>query len=185
MKSNNEQKVKKGFLKYFMIRSNNDAGSVDEEAYDDEDNGEKSVDFSSLIRILLVFLVVGGGAFILHYLTQRNFNGYEVVEKTNVKNSSMLDYIAYQNSLLKYSKDGATYVDEKGGAVLNETFAMKMPSADVSGKYVAIADLNGNDVYVFDDKGKVSNTSMPYNICDISVASQGEFAVIWEGDKVN
>ncbi len=185
MKKSNEQGEKKSLLKYFLIRSNNAKEPVEEEMYDEEENGDRSVDFSSLIRVLLVFLVVGTGAFILHYLTQRNFNGYEVVEKTNVKNSAMLDYIAYQNSLLKYSKDGVTYVDEKGGSVWNETYAMKMPTADVCGKYAAIADLSGNDVYIFDEEGKVSSTSMPYNICDVSVASQGEFAVILEGEKVN
>jgi len=193
MKRDNEQREKNGFWKYFMIRSKTDQDkdlqhNEDYEDYEDEDAEEdvrNSVDFSSLIRVLVLLLVVGGGAFILYYLTQSNYNGYEVIEKTNVKNSSMLDYIAYQNSLLKYSKDGATYVDEKGEAVWNETFAMKMPSADVCGKYAAIADLNGNDVYIFDDQGKVSSTSMPYNICDVSVASQGEFAVILEGDKVN
>ncbi len=185
MKNNNEKNGKNSFLKYLMIRSNNNTEPIDDDEYDEEDKGEQRIDFSSLIRVLLLCLIVGGGAFILHYLTQRNFNGYEVVEKTNVKNSAALDYAAYQNSLLKYSKDGATYVDEKGEAVWNETFAMKMPSADVCGKYVAIADLNGNDVYIFDEQGKVSNTAMPYNICDVSVASQGEFAVILEGDKVN
>ncbi|MBR1598348.1 MAG: hypothetical protein IJ661_05440 [Lachnospiraceae bacterium] len=161
----------------------------DEDYYEDEgeesDDVRNSVDFSILIRFLVLLLVVGGGAFILYYFTQSNFNGYDVIEDTNVKNSSMLDYIAYRNSLLKYSKDGATYVDEKGEAVWNETFAMKMPAADVCGDYAAIADLNGNDVYVFDKEGKVSNTAMPYTISDIAVASQGEFAVILEGDKVN
>lgn len=186
-----EQREKNGFWKYFMIRnkSERDEDIKRDENYGEEEDEEEevinSVDFSSLVRVLVLLLVMGGGAFVLYYFTQNNYNGYEVVENTNVKNSSMLDYIAYQNSLLKYSKDGATYVDEKGEAVWNETFAMKMPSADVCGKYAAIADLNGNDVYIFDDHGKVSSTSMPYNICDVSVASQGEFAVILEGDKVN
>ena len=60
-----------------------------------------------------------------------------------------------------------------------------MPTADVSGEYAAIADMNGNDVYIFNTQGKVSNTTMPYKICDIAVASQGEFAVILEDEKVN
>ena len=193
--------------KYFKIRkreniedTDNIIGSEDEELYNersyydedsidddenDEGDGQSQVDFSVLARFLILILAVGVGAFILHYVVQGNYNGYEVIEKTNVKNSSLLDYIAYENSLLKYSKDGATYVNEKGDQVWNETYAMKMPTADVCGKYAAIADLNGNDVYVFDDEGKVSSTTMPYTICDIAVASQGEFAVILEGDKVN
>lgn len=194
MKKDKTERSKDNIWKYFMLK---DKASVeesetdieDEDYYEDEgeesDDVRNSVDFSILIRFLVLLLVVGGGAFILYYFTQSNFNGYDVIEDTNVKNSSMLDYIAYRNSLLKYSKDGATYVDEKGEAVWNETFAMKMPAADVCGDYAAIADLNGNDVYVFDKEGKVSNTAMPYTISDIAVASQGEFAVILEGDKVN
>ena len=95
------------FWKYFIIRRREEIDEPDEEDYEDEDDYEDenavgtSIDFSALIRFLVLVLIIGGGAFLLHYMTQRNFNGYEVVEKTNVKNSTMLDYIAYQNSLLK------------------------------------------------------------------------------------
>lgn len=131
--------------------------------------------------LIIVLLVIG----VMNKFGNGNYNGYEVVEETGVKNASMIDYVAYQNALLKYSKDGATYVDEKGEAVWNETFAMKMPKADVCGEYVAIADLNGNDVYVFDTNGKVSSVTLPHKVCDIAVAKQGTFAVILEGEKEN
>lgn len=137
---------------------------------------------SKIVAVIVVIIILAG---IYMIFADRGYNGYEVVEETGVKNASMLDYAPYQNSLLKFSKDGATYVDEKGKAVWNETFAMKMPTADVSGEYAAIADMNGNDVYIFNTQGKVSNTTMPYKICDIAVASQGEFAVILEDEKVN
>ncbi len=135
-----------------------------------------------IVAVIVVIIILTG---IYMIFVDRGYNGYEVVEETGVKNASMLDYAPYQNSLLKFSKDGATYVDEKGKAVWNETFAMKMPTADVSGEYAAIADMNGNDVYIFNTQGKVSNTTMPYKVCDIAVASQGEFAVILEDEKVN
>lgn len=159
-----------------------------EESVEEDDENEmprlfpkgfsKHISKGVIVICVAVAIVIGG-----FYFANRTYNGYEVVEETSVKNASMLDYIPYQDSLLKYSKDGATYVDEKGKAVWNETFAMKMPTADVSGDYIAIADLNGNDVYVFNKEGKVSNTTMPYKICDIEVASQGEFAVILEGEN--
>ncbi|MGN0154818.1 MAG: DUF5711 family protein, partial [Lachnospiraceae bacterium] len=148
-----------------------------------EHSKKNSLSFQKKHAWLLLLVCAMVAAFFVIYHT--DYNSYEVVEKTSVKNASMLDYIPYQDSLLKYSKDGATYVDEKGAAVWNETFAMKMPAADVSEEYAAIADLNGNDVYIFNSEGKVSSTTMPYKICDIAVASQGEFAVILEGDKAN
>lgn len=135
-----------------------------------------------VVVVVIAAIVIAVGCI---FFVNTNYNDYEVVEETGVKNASIVDYVPYQNSLLKFSRDGAVYVDEKGESVWNETFAMKMPAADVSGEYAAIADLNGNDVYVFNKEGKVSSTTMPYKICDIAVAGQGEFAVILEGEKEN
>lgn len=143
----------------------------------------KSVEPKGMVfTVVLCFIAV---VVIYLFVTASNYNSYEVVEETSVKNAAMVDYIPFRKSLLKYSKDGATYVDEKDKDVWNETYAMKMPAADVSGEYVAIADLNGNDVYIFNAEGKVSNTTMPYKICDVAVASQGEFAVILESENEN
>lgn len=157
---------------------------------EDSEDGEMTrrelkIDGSAVGKLVLPMIVVLSviGVFLLS--GTGSYNGYEVVEETSVKNASMVDYVLYQKSLLKYSKDGVEYVDDKGNAVWNETFAMKMPVADVSGDYVAVADLNGNDVYVFGKEGKISRTTMPYKVCDVSVAAQGEFAVILEGAKEN
>lgn len=135
-----------------------------------------------ILAIVIIVVIIFG---VKGLIALGTYNSYEVVEETGVQNASMIDYINYQESLLKYSKDGAVYVDEKGEAVWNETFAMKMPKADACGEYVAIADLNGNDVYVFNTEGKVSSTTLPYKVCDIAVAGQGTFAVILESEKEN
>lgn len=135
-----------------------------------------------LFGIIAIVVVVGA---IFFFSVGSDYNGYDVIEDTGVKNATMVDYVPYKDSLLKYSKDGAVYVNEKDQAVWNETYAMKMPVADVSGEYIAIADMNGNDVYIFNAEGKVSSTTMPYKICDVAVASQGEFAVILESEKEN
>ena len=71
-----------------------------------------------IVGILLVVVVV------YLFVSASNYNSYEVVEETSVKNAAIVDYNPYQKSLLKYSIDGATYVDEKDKAVWNETYAM-------------------------------------------------------------
>lgn len=164
-----------------MNTDTNDSQNVDEK----KDKSLIQSIFAHGVRIIGVLVVIVVVVVLFTFVFSANYNSYEVVEDTGVQNASIADYVPYQNSLLKYSKDGAVYIDEKGKAVWNETFAMKMPRADVSGEYVAIADLNGNDVYIFNKAGKVSNTTMPYQICDIAVAGQGEFAVILKADKAN
>lgn len=158
-----------------------------DDAYESADSGKERTGSIlkrglGIIGVLLLFAAV---VIVFNVLFVSRYNSYEVIENTGVQNAAVSDYVPYQNSLLKYSKDGAVYVDEKGEVVWNETFAMKMPQADVSGEYIAIADLSGNDVYIFNKEGKVANTTMPYQICDIAVASQGEFAVILKADKAN
>lgn len=158
-----------------------------EEQKESDEDGSPKVKRQFPVGIIVGIIIAVGVLLVVGFIFSMNteFNGYEVVEETGVKNAAMVDYIPYKESLLKYSKDGATYVDGKDQAVWNETYAMKMPVADVSGDYIAIADMNGNDVYIFNSEGKVSSTTMPYRICDIAVASQGEFAVILESDKEN
>ena len=101
-----EDKIKSGKLKdsiwkYFKIRKNpeqnEDYDQDDEDDENDVNEAENNIDLSIFVRALILVLVVGGGAFLLYYFTQSNYNGYEVVENTNVKNSSMLDYTVYQN----------------------------------------------------------------------------------------
>lgn len=181
LKKNLQNRVKINFPKRTGKKVNLQPVQEEEEQQETKKLAQDKIR-KTVIPILIGVIVI---VVLLGIATNLNYNSYEVVEETGVKNASMVDYIPYQKTLLKYSKDGAIYVDENDNAIWNETFAMKMPAADVSGEYAAIADLNGNDVYIFNKEGKVSSTTMPYKICDIAVASQGEFAVILEGEKEN
>lgn len=186
-KAPNEQKTGKKKPEFLeKLKENRMVKHIEEEEKETErEKGQNEKTHWTYKKMLLAVAGAAVTAILFFAISSGDYNSYEIVEETSVKNTTMADYVKYQNTLLKYSKDGAEYVDGKGQAIWNETFAMKMPAADVSGEYVAIADLNGNDVYIFNKEGKVSSTTMPYKICDIAVASQGEFAVILEGEKEN
>ncbi len=186
-KKSNKREEKEKKRSRFLLRNKPDTDNSDTELDAEripkkpEKKNPRSV--MGLIALIFAVVLILIGAYFM--TSDKNYNGYEVIEDTGTQNTAVTDYIPYQNALLKYSKDGAIYVDEKGDTIWNETFAMKMPTADVCGEYAAIADLNGNDVYIFNKEGKVSNTTMPFKISDVEVASQGEFAVILEGEREN
>jgi hypothetical protein len=136
------------------------------------------------VVVILLIAAIAVGAYLVLF-RQTSYNDYEVLSEAQSNDSTRMTYLSYNNSLIKYSQEGITYLDKNGQAVWVESYKMKQPVAAVSGEYVAVADLNGNDVYVFNTNGKVNSMEMPYTICNIDVASQGVFVVVLENETEN
>lgn len=136
---------------------------------------------SGVFIVILLLLLLGTGVWL--YLNRTDYkNDYEVLSSAESTNTTQMTYLAYNGSLIKYSREGITYLDKEGNAVWMESYNMKQPKAVVAGEYIAVADLNGNNVYIFNAKGKVNVTETPYKICTVDVAKQGVFAVILENE---
>lgn len=133
-----------------------------------------------LLIIIAAFCVLA-----VSFLLNKQYKGYKIVESNVTDYENTANYIEFCNGLLKYTPDGVSYIDANANTVWSAGVDMKQPVAVVSGKYVAIADLNGNAVGVFNDEGPVSNLTMPYSICDVDVANQGAFAVVLESEETN
>ncbi|MDE5966411.1 MAG: hypothetical protein K2G89_06225, partial [Lachnospiraceae bacterium] len=155
------------------------------------DNDEAAINHASrsrfwkrlLILFLLVLLVAGAGLYIS--VSSRSYNAYEVIASYEIEDVTSMEYLAYGDNYIKYSKDGVSYVDRNNHTVWMESYAMKMPRAVVAGDYIAIADFNGNQVYLFGREGKLNQTTTQYTIIDVDVALQGVFAVVLESDTGN
>lgn len=135
-----------------------------------------------LLVVLLIAIGIGAYYVLFHYAY---YNDYEVLSEAASDDATRMTYVSYNNSLIKYSQEGITYLDKNGQPIWVESYKMKQPVAVVSGEYIAVADLNGNSVYVFNTNGKVNSVEMPYNICNIDVASQGVFAAVLENEAEN
>lgn len=133
--------------------------------------------------IILLLAVTGVG--IYFSFSNRKYNDYEVLAEYETNNNSSMEYMIYGDNYIKYSKDGVSYIDSTNHTVWMESYAMKMPCAVVAGDYIAIADLNGSEVYLFGKNGKLNQTTTQYNIIDVDVALQGVFAVVLESEEGN
>ncbi len=151
-------------------------------ANDKRDKMTKSQKKAGYVVLLLVAIVC---ILFATFLFNRQYKGYSVVESNVTDYENTANYIEFCSGLLKYTPDGVSYIDGNGNTVWSAGVDMKQPVAVVSGKYVAIADLKGNTVGVFNDEGPVSNVTMPYTICDVDVANQGAFAVVLESEETN
>ena len=48
--------------------------------------------------------------------------------------------------MIRYTKDGASYIDGAGKTVWTQSFEMKTPVINVNGDYAVIADQQGNQL---------------------------------------
>ncbi|MDE7367836.1 MAG: hypothetical protein K2N24_10820 [Lachnospiraceae bacterium] len=149
----------------------------------EEEESKPKRNFSWIV-IVIILLCLGAGGFWLMNRTQY-YNDFELLSVVENSDATQMSYLAYNGSLVKYSKDGITYLDKAGNAVWMESYKMKQPMVVVSDEYVAVADLNGNSVYIFNAGGKVSAIETPYTICNLDVADQGVFAVVLENESEN
>lgn len=137
-----------------------------------------------IIGILLVALLAGGGFYLIS-LYNRDYQSYEVIKTTEITGENAVGFLNYNNSVVKYSKDGAVAISKDGELLWNGSYQMSEPVADVCEKYVVIADKGGKSVYIFNNKGKAGNFSTDYDIIKVEVARQGVVAALMEDEDDN
>lgn len=135
------------------------------------------------IAVVLTVVLVAASLFIAFW--NRTFNSYEELTWTQNTEGNGTQYAVYLDGYLKYSKDGISYMNQKESLIWTEAYTMDKPVIAVSEQYAAVADMEGNAVYLYDKSGKVGGYSMSYPVKKIMVAEQGVFCVVLDGDDVN
>ncbi len=138
-----------------------------------------------LLLLLILFAAVAGGL----YWHQR----YYQYESAAVVWERQLDrgegnftgYMDFGDNLLKYTKDGASYINAEGKDVWIQGYEMKSPIAAVNGNYAAIADQQGNSIYICDLNGcqGIAKTVLP--IVRITISAKGVAAAVLEAQDAS
>lgn len=172
-----------------VVRFGGRGSSISDDRPDDPDEDGAADNRRGFSVGMIVLILIGGVilGLLAFYIFKRSkvYNDYEVLSETAGNDATRMTYEAYNDSLIKYSQEGITYLDKNGQAIWVESYKMKQPTAVISDKYIAVADLNGNSVYIFNEDGRVNYMETPYTICNIDVASQGVFAVVLENETEN
>lgn len=132
--------------------------------------------------IVAVILIIVGALFF--YKKYHKYTTYKVIESTNIKGGASSKYIPFGDYVIKYSYDGIAYIKDKE-TVWEEAYEMKQPIIDVCDDYVAIADKNTNDIFIYNDKGRQGQVSVSYPIVKLEVAKQGVVAALLEDKTSN
>ncbi len=174
----------------------------DEDDFGDSEEEVRGAGSRTILRrvlwaILIVVLFALLGYAWYTYQNQYRFEDYEVTwEKSMryenddvteaadasyiVSESSFINFVYFGDNMLKYTKDGATYIDASGKTIWTESYEMRSPIVSVNGDFVAIADQQGNQIYICDTNGNtgVAKTQLP--ITKVAVSAKGVVAAIVE-----
>lgn len=140
-------------------------------------------------RFILIFMIGTIVAFISIFSYYQYINGiyrdYVILKEYEKTDASLVEYRIYQNHILKCSKDGTSVLDSDGISIWNGSYNMNNPTIHICGEYAAVADIGGEEIYVFNGKDSGTEIKVLNNIIQIDVGMQGIIAVAMENGDSN
>lgn len=129
---------------------------------------------TALIAAVVAALAVG----VYLLINLQTYTSARALDTYTVSGASGGAYEQFADGVLKYSRDGISYLNQHGEEMWNQPYQMKNPVVDVNGSSAAVADKGGNAVLVFNEEGVRGETQTNLPIERVRVSEQGIVSVI-------
>lgn len=139
----------------------------------------------AIAAAVTVIILAVAAFFIINAMDNITYSSYLILHSVNRDDSESAKYVAYADGYIRYSNDGAAYYSEKGTAIWNQTFSMQKPQVKICGSCVAVGDINGSKIYIFNKSGAIGTVDTSLSISQIEVAEQGVVAAVLEDNDAN
>jgi hypothetical protein len=104
----------------------------------------------------------------------------EVVGEMYFDSGSNISYAIYRDYILEASKYGLKFIDKKFKEHHFESFTMNRPVVKTEGMHIAVADIGGKNICVFNGSTKVWDKTLDNNILSIDISNNGYILVVHE-----
>ncbi len=141
------------------------------------------------ITLLVVFLLLGLVIFenditvenlryLIKYLDFSTSGAYneETVIHYNADPSNR--FYVFRGDLARVTESGITLYDRRGSAVMTDSFSMTSPVCVSSDRYLAVYDLGGFQVRIYNSFSLLYEKSFNYSVQSVSLNSDGDFCVV-------
>ena len=137
----------------------------------------------SLIVFIVLLICAAGIAFGAYWMLNRNLSESYSIMWVKSQDSeegpveTFKGYKSFAGGIIRYTKDGAEYIDRGGNIVWERSYQLNSPIVDVSEKFAVIGDQGSTKLYIFDSKGMTgsSETLLPVSILRIAGVSNSCF----------
>lgn len=142
-----------------------------------------------VIIILIVLFTIMGIVYENNIKVRNFFDKYIFLKEKHENNlpqilinsASDINTYAYNGNVLILKSNLLTAYNSNGNEEYTLDIEISNPIFKVSGKYLCIAEKNGNKIYVISDKNVVWQKDLEGNISDITINSNGYMAVATTG----
>lgn len=137
---------------------------------------------SVIIVVTAVVLALVGGYM---YVTQQTYSSVQTLSTYSDKADSGEQSIQFAGGILKYSRDGVSFINRKGKEQWNSSYQIQNPIVSVKGDSAAIADKGGNDIFVFRKNGLKGEIHANFPVQKIAVSSQGIVSAVLKDETTS
>jgi len=116
---------------------------------------------------------------------RKEYTSYTIVEWNELSGMGSSETVVFRENLLRYNKDGASYVDFNNKQIWNQAYEMQAPIIDINTKNVAIADKGGNKIYIFNEEGLLGEIETLLPIQKLAVSNVNTVAVLLKDSDVS
>lgn len=147
----------------------------------------KRINLKIVAVVVFVMILLSTLLFVVKFI---NFNVTEMIWKTSVTrgsdniNNKSIKYDSFNNGLMRISNDGITYISDIGEVKWTISYNMKDPIYESNGDHFAIADRNGNEFYIFNERGLSGKNTVTNPIQKISLSKDGILYIL-QSDEEN
>lgn len=128
--------------------------------------------------VLVLFIVIAVITGLTVYMALRHYDNYDVLQDTSRADTEATHFADFKGNILKYSNDGAFYIDTANELIWNQTYEMTNPQMDLCGDYLTLYDKKGSMIYILNAGGLLGSVETTMPIEQVRIAAQGTIAVL-------
>jgi len=166
-----------------VVKFSTDDNNVGDEDFKEKLNKHRKK--TIIICLLIVLLIIISAVVLCYVMDGITYSTYTIVSSVHRDDSESAKYSVYCDGYIRYSNDGIAFHNKYGEVIWDRTYSMQMPQIKICGETVAVGDINGSTVNVFDKTGSLGSIDTSMTISQIEVAKQGVVAAVLEDNDAN
>lgn len=133
--------------------------------------------------VMAIAAVAVAAAALFLFINTQTYTKVRVSDTYKIRGAADSNYEEFAGGVLKYSRDGVSYLDQNGEEEWNQPCQIKNPVVDVNKMSAAVADKGGNDIMIFQKEGLKGEVKTTLPIEKISVSERGIVSVIVKNES--